>query len=187
MWTDFIIPVLASLFATYGFTIVYNIRGKNAFLASLCGALAWTVYLLCKEVTSSLFVPFFVSVICIFIMVLLVNSTYGRAFKAVRDDEIAAEAMGINLAKHKMASFCISSFFAGVGGALFLFKPTNEEGCVKNVKIRGLNPDLTYRAEFYERKDQSFTVSGAELMEKGLTCVIEEACGSEIVFFMVQK
>ena len=35
------------------------------------------------------------------------------------DDEIAAEAMGINLAKHKSLSFCISSFFAGVGGALF--------------------------------------------------------------------
>ena len=53
------------------------------------------------------------------IIVLLVNSTYGRAFKAVRDDEVAAEAMGINLAKHKQLSFCISSFFAGVGGALF--------------------------------------------------------------------
>lgn len=75
----------------------------------------------------------------------------------------------------------------GVGGALFLFKPTNEEGGVKTVKIRGLNPDLTYRAEFYERKEQSFTASGAELMENGLTCVIEEDCGSEIVFFMVQK
>ena len=39
-------------------------------------------------------------------------------FKAIRDDEIAAEAMGINLAKHKMQAFLISSFFAGVGGAL---------------------------------------------------------------------
>ena len=48
---------------------------------------------------------------------LLVNSTYGRAFKAIRDDEIAAEAMGINLAKHKMLSFCISCFFAGIAGA----------------------------------------------------------------------
>ena len=45
------------------------------------------------------------------------NSTYGRAFKAIRDDEIAAEAMGINLAKHKMLSFCISCFFAGIAGA----------------------------------------------------------------------
>jgi branched-chain amino acid transport system permease protein len=35
------------------------------------------------------------------VIVLLINSTYGRAFKAIRDDEIAAEAMGINLARHK--------------------------------------------------------------------------------------
>ncbi len=51
--------------------------------------------------------------------VLLINSTYGRAFKAIRDDEVAAEAMGINLARHKRLAFCISSFFAGVGGGLF--------------------------------------------------------------------
>ena len=58
------------------------------------------------------------SAICIGCIVLLINSTYGRAFKAIRDDEIAAEAMGINLAKHKMQAFLISSFFAGIGGAL---------------------------------------------------------------------
>ena len=56
--------------------------------------------------------------ICIFIIILLVNSSYGRAFKAIREDEIAAEAMGINLYRHKQLSFCISSFFTGVGGAL---------------------------------------------------------------------
>lgn len=67
----------------------------------------------------SSFVPLLFAGICIFIIVLLINSSYGRAFKAIRDDEIAAEAMGINLAKHKRLSFCISSFFAGVGGALF--------------------------------------------------------------------
>ena len=64
-------------------------------------------------------IPLVVAGICIFIIVLLINSSSGRAFKAIRDDEIAAEAMGINLAKHKSMSFCISSFFAGVGGALF--------------------------------------------------------------------
>ena len=52
------------------------------------------------------------------IILLLVNSTYGRAFKAIRDDEVAAEAMGINLAHHKRAAFIISSFFAGVGGGM---------------------------------------------------------------------
>jgi len=56
--------------------------------------------------------------IFIAVIVLLVNSTYGRAFKAIRDDEIAAEAMGINLAKHKRMAFIISSFFAGIGGGM---------------------------------------------------------------------
>ena len=52
------------------------------------------------------------------VIVLLINSTYGRAFKAIRDDEVAAEAMGINLAKHKRMAFIISSFFAGIGGGM---------------------------------------------------------------------
>ncbi len=52
------------------------------------------------------------------VIVLLVNSSYGRAFKAIRDDEVAAEAMGINLAKHKRLAFVISSFFAGIGGGM---------------------------------------------------------------------
>lgn len=73
---------------------------------------------------STLF-PFFVSGICIAIILLLINSTYGRAFKAIRDDEIAAEAMGINLAHHKRLSFIISSFFAGISGALLaMFQTT---------------------------------------------------------------
>ena len=67
----------------------------------------------------STFVPFLLVAVCIGIMVLLINSTYGRAFKAIREDEVAAEAMGINLAKHKRMAFCISSFFAGVGGGMF--------------------------------------------------------------------
>ena len=73
---------------------------------------------------SSTLYPFFVSGICITIIVLLINSSYGRAFKAIRDDEIAAEAMGINLAKHKQLSFTISSFFAGVGRALLAMYQT---------------------------------------------------------------
>lgn len=69
--------------------------------------------------------PFLIAMICIIIIVLLINSSYGRAFKAIRDDEVAAEAMGINLFKHKMLSFVISSFFAGVGGALLaMFQST---------------------------------------------------------------
>ena len=67
----------------------------------------------------STFVPFLLGAVCIGVILLLINSTYGRAFKAVRDDEVAAEAMGINLSRHKRLAFCISSFFAGVGGGMF--------------------------------------------------------------------
>ena len=67
----------------------------------------------------STFVPVLIVSICVLLIILLINSSYGRAFKAIRDDEIAADAMGINLAKHKRMSFIISSFFAGIGGALF--------------------------------------------------------------------
>ncbi len=48
----------------------------------------------------------------------LTRSSYGRTMKAVRDDEIAAEAMGVNITRVKSVSFVISSFMAGVGGAL---------------------------------------------------------------------
>ena len=78
----------------------------------------------------SAFVPFLVAILCITVIVMLINSSYGRAFKAIREDEIAAEAMGINLAKHKMLSFCISSFFAGVGGALFAMYASNAQAKV---------------------------------------------------------
>lgn len=78
----------------------------------------------------SAFVPFLVAILCIAVIVMLINSSYGRAFKAIREDEVAAEAMGINLAKHKMLSFCISSFFAGVGGALFAMYASNAQAKV---------------------------------------------------------
>ena len=52
------------------------------------------------------------------VLVSLINSSYGRALKAIREDEIAAESMGINLFKHKTISFATGAFFAGIGGGL---------------------------------------------------------------------
>lgn len=68
---------------------------------------------------TTMWVPFGIAAICIGIMVLLINSTYGRAFKAIREDDIAAEAMGISLFKHKELSFAISAFFTGIAGGLY--------------------------------------------------------------------
>ncbi len=75
----------------------------------------------------STFVPYLIAAACIIVIVMLINSSYGRAFKAIKNDEIAAEAMGINLAKHKQLSFCISSFFAGISGALFAMYAANAQ------------------------------------------------------------
>lgn len=85
----------------------------------------------------STFVPFLLSIICIAVIVLLIHSSYGRAFKAIRDDEVAAEAMGISLFKHKMLSFVISSFFSGVGGALFAMY-------VSNAQAKAFTSTMTY-------------------------------------------
>lgn len=48
----------------------------------------------------------------------LVRGRVGRAFSAIRDRDVAAEIMGINLARHKLIAFAISSFYAGIAGAL---------------------------------------------------------------------
>lgn len=47
------------------------------------------------------------------------NSRFGRALMAIRDDEIAAESMGINIARYKVQSFAVSAFLAGIGGCLY--------------------------------------------------------------------
>lgn len=51
-------------------------------------------------------------------LVLLIKSSYGRAFKSIRDNEIAAESMGIDVFGMKVLSFAISSFLAGIAGGL---------------------------------------------------------------------
>lgn len=114
--------IIRAIFQWNGLGVVTNgsnlLRKYTAFsdMKIQIGATAYKI--------STIF-PFFIAMICIIIIILLINSSYGRAFKAIRDDEIAAEAMGINLFRHKMLAFVISSFFAGVGGALLaMFQTT---------------------------------------------------------------
>ena len=92
---------------TNGSNLLKNFARASKFKLELGG----------MKLSLSTFVPVLIATVSITLIVLIVNSTYGRAFKAIRDDETAAEAMGINLAKHKMLSFVISSFFAGIAGA----------------------------------------------------------------------
>lgn len=86
---------------------------------------------------SSIIQTFMIAFVCIAFMVLLIRSTYGRALKAIREDEIAAEAMGINLFKHKQLSFIIGSFFSAVsGGMLAMF--------MRSIDSKTFSISLTY-------------------------------------------
>jgi len=57
--------------------------------------------------------------VTVFVVTCLVNSTYGRGFIAVHDDEVAASAMGINPTKYKVTAFVVGAFFAGIAGGLY--------------------------------------------------------------------
>ena len=85
----------------------------------------------------SLLTPFIVVGVCIAFILLLINSSYGRAFKAIREDEIAAEAMGINLFKHKSMSFVVSSFFSAIAGGLLAMY-------MRSIEAKTFSIPLTY-------------------------------------------
>ena len=68
----------------------------------------------------------------------LKTSSHGRALLAVRENEIAAEAMGVNTARVKVVAFVMAAFFAGVGGALF----AHEVGVTLNPKELGFQKSI---------------------------------------------
>ena len=62
---------------------------------------------------------FLVVAVVIFLIHTMMKSRHGRAILAIRDNEIAAEASGVNTTYYKTLAFVVSAFFAGVGGALY--------------------------------------------------------------------
>ena len=68
----------------------------------------------------------------------LLHSKHGRAVTSIRDNEIAARAMGIDVTKYKLLVFMISSFFAGIAGVLFSYS---------NYRIQSANFDYNYSIE----------------------------------------
>lgn len=66
-----------------------------------------------------IWVAILATLVCLLMMFMFVRSKYGRAIRAIRDDEIAASASGINTSYYKIFTFAYSAFFAGVAGALY--------------------------------------------------------------------
>ena len=68
---------------------------------------------------TNLFWTFGLAAVTVYVVAALVNSTYGRGFMAVHDDEVAAEARGLNTTKYKVTAFVVGAFFAGIAGGLY--------------------------------------------------------------------
>lgn len=64
---------------------------------------------------------FFCMILTIFVLRNVVDSKQGRAMISVREDEIAAEAMGVNTTRYKVMAFTMGAFFAGLAGGLYAF------------------------------------------------------------------
>lgn len=82
------------------------------------------------EKNSNFISVWIVCIIGIFFLVRLMNSRYGRNFKAIREEELASSTIGIDVFKTKLLSLFISAIYAGIGGSLYahymtFIKPTN--------------------------------------------------------------
>lgn len=122
---------LATLFAFLISFPVFRVRGD--YLAIITLGFGEVVRVLCNASQSltngplglkdlpdytNLWWSWGVAVLTITVIVKLINSSYGRAMKAIREDEVAAKAMGIDPFRHLLLAFLVSAFFSGVGGAL---------------------------------------------------------------------
>jgi branched-chain amino acid transport system permease protein len=68
---------------------------------------------------TNLFWAWSLAAITVYVVASLVNSTYGRGFICVHDDEVAASAMGISPTRYKVTAFVTGAFFAGIAGVLY--------------------------------------------------------------------
>jgi len=88
-------------------------------IINLAGITGGTPGLLNIPKYSSFFVVFTAAAITCYVIHTIMHSRHGRAILAIRENEIAADACGINLTYYKVFTFAVSAFFAGVAGALF--------------------------------------------------------------------
>lgn len=117
---------------TLGFAEIIRIVILN--IDSVGGATGFTV----PGYANFLWIGIF-AVITVVVIHNIVKSDMGRALISIREDELAAEAMGVNTTRYKVTSFVISSMFAGIAGALFAhynkFLSTNDFQFIKSFEI----------------------------------------------------
>lgn len=114
-----VIQNLSVIGASQGFRgiYIYSNGVKSLEMISEFSDVSYKIYTIPRY--TDFFWAFFFVAILLFGILNLMKSTYGRGFVAVKDDEIAAEAMGINTTRFKVQAFIIGAFFAGIAGGLY--------------------------------------------------------------------
>ncbi|HCA43315.1 MAG TPA: branched-chain amino acid ABC transporter permease [Bacteroidetes bacterium] len=113
-----IIQGLEVVGASQGFRGVYIYNNGEKFLDMQSNSdIGFTFFGI--EKFTDFFWVYAIAAITIYVIYNLINSTYGRGYIAVKDDEIAAEAMGVNTTKYKVTAFVTGAFFAGLAGVLY--------------------------------------------------------------------
>ncbi len=122
--------------AIFGYIVGFSaLRLKGDYLAIVTLAFGEIVRNICMNIPAfggaiglknphrygnNLYIVAFVMVLVMLILIQnLIRSKHGRAITAIRDNEIAARAMGINVTYYKLFAFVLSAFFAGVAGVLY--------------------------------------------------------------------
>lgn len=98
--------------------VMVNLEQITGGAAGLKGIPSFSSDMLWSPTVSFVWVIGFM-VLVIFLIRNLINSSHGRAMISIREDEIAANSMGINVFYYKMFSFTLSTFIAGIGGGLY--------------------------------------------------------------------
>ena len=110
--------------ATLGFGMTVTTIIKHLeFFGGRMGLQAPKLYLFGKPMRDIHFYYMIMLIAIIMVMgaVKLTKTRVGRAFVAIRDSDIAAEAMGVNLTYYKTLAFAVSAFYTGIAGGLFAF------------------------------------------------------------------
>ncbi|MBL8920097.1 MAG: branched-chain amino acid ABC transporter permease [Myxococcaceae bacterium] len=114
-----------------GFATVPGLASAGSFIGNFGGALGVSGV----PQRSTFFMVWFWVFVVVLLSRRLADSSHGRSLKAIREDEVAAEAMGVDTTSYKVRAFVVSSFFAGVAGGLFAhFVPIINPGSFTFVK-----------------------------------------------------
>lgn len=104
---------------TFAFGEAIRLLASTPFLGSLTnGALGFAG--VPSQFGKSIWWTFGLLAVTVFVMSKLKFSSYGRVLQGIREDEVAAEAMGVNTSYHKVLAFALSAFFAGIAGGLWV-------------------------------------------------------------------